>query len=82
MARYLNIIGLPPEFGLPVRLHDSSLSLPLTGRTNVSFRIEASTNLVNWLTLSNFTSTGGFIEFTDLSATNFPGRFYRAVWSP
>lgn len=71
-----------PEPRTPIPPPGGSFTLVVEGVPGVIYQIDASTNLVNWTTLTNLTSTGGFIVFTDLSATNFPGRFYRAVWSP
>jgi len=51
-------------------------------QTNVSYRIQASTNLSisnSWVTLTNFTATTSPILFLDASATNFVRRFYRVV---
>ena len=42
--------------------------------TNV---IEASTNLNNWVPLATLYNTNGFLQFLDVTATNFPIRFYR-----
>ena len=42
-------------------------------------RIEASTNLVNWTTLTNFVGTNTTIYFRDPAAGNLNLRFYRAV---
>ncbi len=47
---------------------------------NTTWRIDGSTNLSGWLPLlTNTTGPGGTIQFTDLLATNYPRRFYRAV---
>ena len=42
-------------------------------------RVEASTDLVTWTTLTNFASATGTNQFTDVAAPNFERRFYRAV---
>ena len=48
--------------------------------SNTTWRIDASTNLLNWLPLlTNTADSSGTILFTDLLATNYPWRFYRAV---
>ena len=39
----------------------------------------ASTNLVNWAPLGQITSSNGFLNFTDGTATNFPVRFYKVM---
>jgi len=41
--------------------------------------IQASTNLTSWLNI--YTNTTPF-DFTDLNATNYPSRFYRAIIGP
>jgi len=57
--------------------------LTITAPTNLSYRLEASTNLANWLTLTNYTNLPATsIQYTDPLAPGFPGRFYRAVWAP
>jgi hypothetical protein len=51
--------------------------------SNTTWRIDAATNLnaaTNWLPIfTNTAGTSGTIQFTDLLATNYPWRFYRAV---
>ena len=51
-----------------------------TTSSNAAWRIDASTNLLNWHPVStNIADTNGTLQFTDLLATNFLHRFYRAV---
>jgi hypothetical protein len=48
---------------------------------NTTWRIDATTNLLNWLPVfTNLAGSDGTFQFTDLPATNFPHRFYRAVF--
>lgn len=54
-----------------------SLRLPQPGL----YRLEASTNLVDWISLGSFYSSTN-LGYLDSSATNFPRRFYRAVLTP
>jgi hypothetical protein len=49
------------------------VSLGITGR------IQVSTDLVHWLTLTNFSSTNSSLHFRDASATGSERRFYRGV---
>jgi len=56
--------------------------LSLTAASNLTYRIDASTNLSTWAVLTNLPNPSGTIQFIDLAATNFPQRFYRAVWAP
>ena len=49
--------------------------------SNSTWRIDASTNLLTWLPVfTNNTGANGTFRFTDLLATNFPLRYYRAVF--
>jgi hypothetical protein len=43
------------------------------------FRVHASTNLANWVAITNLVLSTGSGQFTDYSMTNCPQRFYRAV---
>jgi hypothetical protein len=53
----------------------------LNTQPNITWRIDASSNLLNWQpVLTNVAGTDGLLQFTDLLATNFPQRFYRAVF--
>ena len=44
--------------------------------------MEASTNLVDWDFLGPALNDNGNVQFTDLQATNYALRFYRAMRSP
>lgn len=51
------------------------------GQTNLDgqvYEVQASTNLLLWLPLTNFSGTGMF-QFVGPEAVRFPRRFYRAV---
>jgi hypothetical protein len=54
-----------------------SLKLPQAGL----YRLEASTNLLNWVPLGSFYCSTN-LGFLDSGATNYPRRFYRAVSTP
>ena len=55
------------------------LHLSLGVSPGISGRIEVSTNLEDWTTLSSFISTNATMQFRDSAATNLNRRFYRAV---
>ncbi|NBV23942.1 MAG: hypothetical protein EBS05_18740 [Proteobacteria bacterium] len=44
-----------------------------------NYRIEGSTNLVDWLLITNFTSTASSLQFLDSAATNNSRTYYRVV---
>jgi uncharacterized repeat protein (TIGR03803 family) len=73
---------VPPRFLAIVRTADKNTLLTLSGFPNVPYRLDASTNLVNWAPLTNVTSSNAIFQVTDRAATNFPKRFYRAAWLP
>ena len=53
------------------------------GTTNTgSYRLEYSTNLVNWISLGSTESLSNAVYFSDTGVTNHPRRFYRAVRLP
>ncbi len=65
------------------RLPGAARLLTLSAPTNTGFRLEASSNLVDWLTLTNYTNLPApSIQHTDTLAAGYLTRFYRAVWIP
>ena len=73
---------LPPTLTIATggQLTNESVQVTFNTGSNTTWRIDASTNLLNWLPLlTNTTDPSGTILFTDLLATNYPWRFYRAV---
>jgi hypothetical protein len=64
-------------------LPGGACQLTITAPTNITFCLEASTNLTDWLTLTNYTNLPfPSIQYTDAPASGFQGRFYRTAWSP
>jgi hypothetical protein len=57
-------------------------SFTVNGASNSSYRIDTSTNLATWTTLTNVSAPNGTAQFVDTAATAFSRRFYRAVWVP
>jgi hypothetical protein len=56
--------------------------LTLNGEFGVPYRIDASTNLTDWMPLLILTNTFGQAQLTDPAATNTSHRFYRALEIP
>ena len=72
----------PPEFGMIQPLGDGNFQLTFTGPTGADYELRATTNLmVSPITLWDLLDTGTFgvgaMTFDDLSATNYPQRFYQ-----
>jgi hypothetical protein len=64
------------------QMNGRQIQLKLGGRTGSNFRIEASTNLSDWVSLVVLTNQLGTVQFIDSSTTNLPKRFYRAIPLP
>jgi uncharacterized delta-60 repeat protein len=60
------------------RVTNNQVSLTLMGEANRSYRLEISSNLVNWTAWTNFTSQADSTDLVDFVGTNSPNRFYRA----
>jgi hypothetical protein len=56
------------------------MHLEFRGTGSQAYAIQASTNLVDWLTVGSCTAdAAGKVEFTDPDAKKYPARFYRVV---
>ena len=63
----------------PVRLSNGQVQLVLQGSADGSIDVCASTNLVDWTTLTTLSNFNGTLQYVDPAATNFHWRFYRVV---
>ncbi len=78
----LGFIGIREPFSLSFTgTNNNSLPvLQLTGPSGFNYRVESSTNLVDWSTIAMLVNTNGIVRFIDQSLTNnATTRFYRAV---
>jgi hypothetical protein len=63
-----------------VKLADGSMKISAAGSSNAAYLVQATTNFVSWSTLStNTADINGAFTFTDVNATQFKSRFYRAA---
>lgn len=60
-------------------LRTTGFEMTLELEVGRAYRIEASTDLVNWVTITNFVSGGQALQFLDHAATNLTRRFYRVA---
>jgi len=69
------ILNNRPGFGV----RTNGFGFIISGATNISVVVEASTNLANpiWSPVGTNTLTGGSSSFSDPKWTNYPSRFYR-----
>jgi hypothetical protein len=63
----------------PSAIRTNGFTLNLTLEAGRNFRLQVSTNLVDWTDLTNITGTGTAFAFTDHSAVTRPCAFYRTV---
>jgi Tol biopolymer transport system component len=77
-------IGIRPPQGAGTMVGTTSKRFELAlGTTNSgSYRVEYSTNMVNWTSLGSLESLSNSVYFSDTTVTNHPRRFYRAVKLP
>jgi fibronectin-binding autotransporter adhesin len=76
--------GVPPQFaaGAVMRLPDGNISLTATGGIGTTYKLWATTNLAltpissTWTLLNSGTVTVTPFTVSDLTATNYPHRFY------
>jgi len=74
-----NTFVLQLDFTLARPMATNGLNVSLQVSHGINGTIQISSNLVNWLALTNFVGTNSPINFRDSAATNFNKRFYRAV---
>jgi hypothetical protein len=62
---------------------DGKFQFRLNGIASENYRIDATTNLMNWTAISTNAIPGAaFLDFVDHDSPTFPHRFYRAVFLP
>jgi len=65
--------------GSVFRGSDGVVDLQITVPSNHLWTVQATTNFANWVNIATNFATLNYIIVTDLDASNFPTRFYRAV---
>ncbi|HXB59122.1 MAG TPA: LamG-like jellyroll fold domain-containing protein [Candidatus Acidoferrales bacterium] len=62
-------------------MQNGNFGLTLSGPAGFTYQLQASTNLANWVVLTNVVNSNGTIGFTDTNMPAFSARFYRAMLS-
>jgi hypothetical protein len=75
------------NFNLSFRLGPGSgtsegVEIDLSGELGSQYRVDGSTDLINWTPLFNLTNSVGTLHFVDTNAEHLNFRFYRAVLLP
>ena len=65
-----------PVLNAPV-MANGRLAATIAGQLGWTYRVETSSDLVNWTLLRELPSAGALTEFTDLEAGNLARRFIR-----
>jgi hypothetical protein len=78
-ARFYRLRDVSIWFGQSSQGADGSVRLALHSPPGLQCTIEVSTNLVDWISLATVSSVSGQVEYTELAATNFSARFFRAA---
>src|SRR5262249_45141251 len=69
-----------PALSGPYSLNGSGITWKLNNlQAGRAYRLQASTNLLSWIDVTNFLSATTNLIYTDATGTNFQRRFYRAV---
>lgn len=71
-----------PRISRLALLSDKTVRLTVNAAPNFVFRVDATSDHVHWVTLTNIMNGSGSVQFVDSAASNFPSRFYRAAWVP
>jgi len=61
------------------RLPDGTVQFFLPSEADERYLIQASTNLINWVSITNLMAPANFMDLIDLDAARHPRRFYRWV---
>jgi alpha-tubulin suppressor-like RCC1 family protein len=72
------ILIAAPTMTEPTILADGSVQFNLSGVAGLSYTVQASTNLVDWVPILSFVSTSGTTTVADPAAAKLSYRFYRA----
>jgi hypothetical protein len=74
------MVAPPPlRFESTAVVDQGQVRLVLSGEPGKSVTVHRSSDLVNWLVLTNLLNTNGIVQFTDTSASNGLQRFYHAT---
>jgi hypothetical protein len=61
---------------------NQTFTLPLSGLAGKSYVLQASTNLVNWVSIGTNVAGSSQFQMTDTNAPNVPYQFYRVLEQP
>src|SRR5882724_10020211 len=65
--------------GAPSMSANGAFGFSVSGAPGLTYEIDASSNLLNWLSVTSLIPTSSPFQFSDPATTNVPQTFYRAV---
>jgi len=77
--RVIDSVQAPPPTITGARLDGGTLEFTIPGQRGRTNRVESSTNLLDWTTLTNVFGMNGPIAIREPNAAENPDRFYRVV---
>jgi len=82
LGTVFRLTPLPPQLISLGLQADKTFQFSLFGASNFTYCIDASTDLLHWIALTNIINRAGAVRLTDPAAPGLAQRFYRAVWRP
>jgi hypothetical protein len=70
---------VPPMLGPIILQAGGASQVTVSAVAGQAYLIQASSDLMSWVTITNVTLNNKTGQFIDFSSTNYPQRFYRAV---
>jgi hypothetical protein len=70
--------ALPGRLTNAGRNRGGRFQFTVNGDVGANLEVQSSTNLVDWVGMTNYLNQGGSFLFDDPGSTNHPMRFYRA----
>jgi hypothetical protein len=78
-----SVVVIPPPSLVGSKMTTAgSFQFSFSSPPNLAYRVDASTDLMNWIALTQTSTTNGLFQFQDFDASNYARRFYRATWLP
>jgi uncharacterized repeat protein (TIGR03806 family) len=75
-------LRLPFQFTSGGFFTNNTFQIPVSGLAGKTYNLQATTNFINWTTLSTNVASSNSFYLIDPGATNFVYRFYRAIELP
>jgi len=77
----MGYVGVSQPFTLSVttNTYNGLHVFQLSGQPGFNYKVQASTNLLNWNDIAVLVNSNGIVPFIDPDSTNYSQRFYRAV---